>query len=310
MPDLSVSLVNRDGQTFLSLKNPVTVASGTFGSGLEYASYCDLGCLGALTTKAVTLESRQGNPGQRVYETPAGMLNSIGLMNSGVEHFCHEVLPQLRQIDNLPLIVNVSGSTVEEYAAVAERLNAEQGIAALEINVSCPNVHEGGMAFGTSPGTTAMVTQAVRKRTKLPIFIKLTPNVTDIAPIVRAVEDAGADGFSLINTVLGMAIDIDARKPVFSAIFAGLSGPAVRPIALRMVYQVYQVSKLPIIGMGGISTWQDALQFILAGASVIAVGTANFANPRVTMDIIQGLQSYCSHQGVDHLQELVGLAHK
>ncbi|MCL2497003.1 MAG: dihydroorotate dehydrogenase [Symbiobacteriaceae bacterium] len=305
-PDLAVTLGTRRP---LRLKNPVTTASGTFGYGVEFAPYMDITALGALTTKALTLEAREGNPGRRLVETPAGMLNSIGLMNAGLEHFLRETLPQLRQFGDLPIIVNISGHTVSEYATLAERLNQEPGIAALEVNISCPNV-ENGLLFASLPESAALVTRAVREVCDLPLFIKLTPNVSDIAPIAKAVEEAGADGISLINSVLGMAIDIQTRQAILQATFGGLSGPAIRPIALRMVYQVYQACSLPIIGMGGITTWEDALEFIFAGASAVAIGTANLVNPRATVEVIQGLGEYCQYHKVACLAELIGAAHR
>jgi len=308
--DLSVVLgTGIDGKPLI-LKNPVTVASGTFGYGLEYEEYLSLDSLGALTTKAVTLEPRSGNPGQRLIETPSGLINSIGLMNPGVEEFCRVTLPKLHQMKNLPVIVNISGNTVDEYASLAKRLDSEPGLTALEVNISCPNVSEGGMAFGASAHSAAEVTRRVKDHTTLPVFVKLTPNVTDISTIALAVEEAGADGFSLINTLLAMKIDIQSRRPVLDAVFGGLSGPAVKPVAVRMVYQVYKVSKLPIIGMGGISSWEDALEFIMAGASVVAIGTANFANPSAPADVIAGLDRFCESQGVENLRDLIGAAHR
>lgn len=302
-PDLSLQMPG------FVMKNPVTTASGTFGYGSEYAPYFDITRLGALTTKALTLAPREGNPGRRLIETPAGLINSIGLMNPGLDAFCRTVLPDLRKLEKLPIIVNISGNAVAEYAELAERLSAEEGIAALEVNISCPNVKGGGMVFGSSPQSAVDVTKAVRAKTKLPIFLKLTPNVGDIAAIAEAVEAAGADGISLINTVLAMAIDLKTRKPILDAVSGGLSGPAVMPIALRMVYQVYQRVKVPIIGMGGISTWQDALQFIFAGASAVAVGTANLVDPTAAVAIIEGLENYCAAQKVERLSELIGAAH-
>ena len=292
----------------LTMKNPVTTASGTFGNGLEYIDHLDITRLGALTLKAVTSEPRLGNSGQRLIETPSGVINSIGLMNPGVEVFCAEILPELRQYV-LPLIVNIGGSTVSDYAHVAERLDHEPGITALEVNISCPNVAAGGMVFGTDAKLAAKVTSEVRAKTSLPLFVKLTPNVTDIAEIARAVEAAGGDGFSLINTLLAMDISIASRRPILDNVFGGLSGPAIRPIALRMVYQVHRVSALPIIGMGGITTWEDALKFILAGASAVAVGTANLSHPQATLAIIAGLEEYCRTAGVSHIADLIGAAH-
>ena len=302
-PDLRVSMPG------FTMKNPVTTASGTFGYGSEFAPYMDIAQLGALTVKALTLEPRDGNSGRRLIETPAGLINSIGLMNPGLDVFVRSILPELRLQENLPLIVNISGSSVAEYAAIAERLEAETGIAALEVNISCPNVKEGGMAFGHRPETATEVTAAVRAKTKLPMFVKLTPNTGDIGSIAQAVEAAGADGLSLINTVLAMAIDLRTRRPVLDGTMGGLSGSAIMPIALSMVYRVHQRCRLPIIGMGGISTWQDAVQFILAGASAVAVGTANFVNPTATVDIIAGLQTWCEQQNIASISEIVGAAH-
>ncbi len=301
-PDLSVTIAG------IHFKTPVTTASGTFGYGREYAPFVDLNRLGAITVKGITLEPRQGNPGQRLIETPAGMINSVGLMNPGVEHFLAHELPGLAQYDT-PVIVNINGKTVDDYGVLAERLNNVVGIAALEVNISCPNVKEGGMAFGSRPESAQVVVRAVRQATNLPLIVKLSPNVTDIGAIAQAVTEAGADALSLINTVLGMGIDLRTRRPILANTFGGLSGPAIKPIALRAVWQAYQATDLPIIGMGGISNWQDALEIILAGASAVAVGTANFVNPCATAEIIDGLEQYCVNEGIARVTELVGDAH-
>lgn len=303
VPDLSVNIAG------VPFKAPVTTASGTFGYGQEYAPFVDLQRLGAITVKGITAEPRQGNSGQRLIETPSGLINSVGLMNPGVEHFIEHALPWLRQ-QGVPIIVNINGKTVDEYGQLAARLNQVEGIAALEVNISCPNVKEGGMAFGSRPETAQAVVRDVAAVTQLPLIVKLSPNVTDIAGMAKAVEEAGAHAISLINTVLGMAIDLKTRRPILANTFGGLSGPAIRPVALRMVWQVYEATHLPIIGMGGISTWQDALEFIMAGASAVAVGTANFVNPRATMEIIDGLEDYCRQEGVERIASLIGVAHQ
>lgn len=293
----------------IAMNNPVTTASGTFGFGFEYASLVDLKQLGAITVKAITREPRPGNPPPRIAETAAGMLNAIGLQNPGVDAFITDYLPRLRQLGT-PIIANIAGNTVEEYAEVAGRLDAAGGLAGLEINISCPNVKQGGIQFGTDPAAAAGVVKAVRASTRLPLIAKLSPNVTDIVAIAGSVAEAGADALSLINTLLGMAIDVRTRRPVLANVVGGLSGPAIKPVALRMVWQVSQAVDLPILGMGGITTAEDALEFILAGATAVAVGTANFLNPRATTDIIQGLKEYCQHQGISDINDLVGLAWK
>jgi dihydroorotate dehydrogenase (NAD+) catalytic subunit len=292
----------------LVLKNPVMVASGTFGYGREYAEYFDLGILGAVMVKGVSLEPWPGNPPPRIAETPAGMLNAIGLQNPGVDYFITHDLPWLVD-QGVTTIVNIVGKTVEEYAAVAARLDQAPGVAALEVNISCPNVKEGGIAFGTDPQMAADVIAAVADSTELPVIAKLSPNVTDITAIAKAVADAGADIISLINTLLGMSIDVDRRKPVLANVMGGLSGPAIRPVAVRMVWQVYQSVDVPIIGMGGIMTTRDALEFILAGATAVAVGTATFRNPTAAVEIIQGLADYCEQHGLS-IRRLVGAAHR
>jgi dihydroorotate dehydrogenase (NAD+) catalytic subunit len=289
----------------LVMRNPVTVASGTFGVGREYGDFFDLARLGALTSKGVSLEPWDGNDTPRIAETPSGMLNSIGLQNPGVEAFCAKELPWLAAVD-VPLIVNVSGHSEHEYAAVIERLEAETRVGAYEVNISCPNVDCGGMAFGTSPSAAAAVTRACRAVTARPLIVKLTPNVTSIAEIARAIEAAGANALSLINTVLGMAIDVRSRKPLLARGVGGLSGPAIRPIALRMVYEVHQAVQVPLLGMGGITTGEDAVAFLLAGATAVAVGTASFGDPLAALKVIDGITEYCTQQGVKDVRELVG----
>ncbi|MEW5954095.1 MAG: dihydroorotate dehydrogenase [Bacillota bacterium] len=293
----------------INMKNPVTTASGTFGYGAEYASYVDINVLGALVVKGTTLLPRHGNPTPRIVETPAGILNAIGLQNPGVEALVTKAMPYLRDYD-VPVIVNIAGDTVEDYARLAARLNQVKGVAGLEVNISCPNVKKGGLQFGSDPDSAAEVTRAVKASTSLPVIVKLSPNVTSIAGVAEKVAAAGADALSLINTLLGMSIDIHRRKPVLGNIMGGLSGPAVRPVAVRAVWQVYRAVSLPIIGMGGITTAEDALEFILAGATAVAVGTANFINPRATVDIIEGLEKYLTANGIADINELVGAAHR
>ena len=298
-PDLTVKISS------LTLKNPVMTASGTFGFGLEFANLLDLASLGAVVVKGITLTPRQGNPGPRIVETAAGMLNAIGLENPGVESFIKDILPKLLP-HAVPIVVNISGNTLDEYGILAAKLN-ETGVSALEVNISCPNVKQGGLVFGTVPEQAAQVVAAVRANTRLPVIVKLSPNVTDIISIAKSVEAAGADAVSLINTLLGMAIDTARMKPVLGNVFGGLSGPAVKPVALRMVWQVSQAVGIPVIGMGGILSTEDALEFIMAGASAVAVGTGNFVNPQATAEIISGINSYCSKQEVN-LKDLVGMA--
>jgi dihydroorotate dehydrogenase (NAD+) catalytic subunit len=291
----------------LALQNPVMVASGTFGYGREYAEYFDINALGALVVKGVSLDPWPGNPPPRITETPAGMLNSIGLQNPGVDYFLACDLPWLAE-HRLATIVNIVGKTVEEYAAVAAKLSQARGVAAVEVNISCPNIKEGGIAFGTDPQAAAAVVAAVAESTDLPVIVKLSPNVTDIVAIAKAVVAAGADIISLINTLLGMNIDVEKRQPVLANVVGGLSGPAIRPIAVRMVWQVYESVDVPIIGMGGIMTTRDAIEFILAGATAVAVGTATFRNPLTAVEIIQGLAAYCDKTGLP-IRKLVGAAH-
>ncbi|MDO9556851.1 MAG: dihydroorotate dehydrogenase [Coriobacteriia bacterium] len=289
----------------LELRNPVVTASGTFASGREYAGFVELERLGAIVTKGVSLHPWAGNASPRIAETASGMLNSIGLQNPGVEAFCASDLVWLATRD-VPVIVNISGHSVAEYVAVAERLEAEAVVSALEVNISCPNVDEGGMAFGTSRSAAAEVTRAVRSATRKPLIVKLTPNVTDITEIARAVEAEGADGVSLINTLLGMAIDTDTFHPKLARAVGGLSGPAVKPVAVRMVWQVASAVSIPVIGMGGIATAEDAVEFMLAGATAVAVGTANFVDPTATMRITEGLEAFCLKRGIGRVAELTG----
>ncbi len=298
-PDMSVQIAG------IRLKNPVLTASGTFGYGSEYAEFVDLNKLGGIIVKGVSLKPIQGNPPPRIWETPAGMLNAIGLENPGVDVFLNEKLPYLRKFDTA-VIVNVFGYSLEDYVGVAERLDGVPGVAALEVNISCPNVKAGGIVFGTNVKAASELLAAVRKATKLPVFAKLSPNVADIAEFARMARDAGCDGLSLINTLLGMAIDVHCRRPRLANCTGGLSGPAIRPVAVRMVWQAAKAVSLPVIGMGGIETGEDALEFILAGASAIAVGTANFMNPRATLDVLAGIETLIAEQGVGRLSELIG----
>lgn len=288
----------------ISMKSPVMSASGTFGFGLEYSDFVPLQALGAVVVKGTTLAPRAGNTGHRIAETPSGMLNSVGLENPGADEVIEHILPQLAPYET-PVIVNISASTVEEYGLLANKLSRAP-IAALEINISCPNVKQGGMVFGVEEESAAAVVAAVKQNTDKPIITKLSPNVTDIASMARAVEQAGTDVISLINTLQGMVIDVHSWRPVLGNVMGGLSGPAVKPVAVRMVYQVAQAVSVPIIGMGGIVTADDAIEFFLAGASAVAVGTANFANPRAILDITQGLEDYLSAKGLAHVSQLVG----
>ncbi|MDI3257286.1 MAG: dihydroorotate dehydrogenase [Kyrpidia sp.] len=301
MVDLSAEVAG------IRLKNPVMPASGCFSYGREMARWYDLSRLGAIVVKGTTLEAMPGNPPPRVAETPAGMLNAIGLQNPGVDRVIAEELPALRPY-GVPVIVNVAGSTVEEYVEVARRLAASPDVAALELNISCPNVRCGGMHFGTDPAMAAEVTSAVKAVSRHPVFVKLSPNVTDVVALARAVERAGADGLSMINTLVGMRIDPERRRPVLANGFGGLSGPAVKPVALRMVYEVSQAVRLPVIGMGGIAGGEDAVEFLMAGASAVAVGTANFMNPTACVDIIEELTDWCRRHGVRAVRELIGAA--
>ena len=303
MPDVDMR-VELAGVT---LKNPVCVASGTFGFGREYGAFYDLGELGAICAKGLTLHRREGNPGPRIAETPMGILNSVGLQNPGVDAFVETELPFLRQYD-VKVIANISGNTPEEYGIMCEKL-AQAGVDLIEVKISCPNVKAGGLAYGTRPELAAEVTQVAKAHAgSVPVMVKLSPNVTDITEIARAVEAAGTDAISLINTLVGMKIDIQKKRPVLGNIVGGLSGPAVHPVAVRMVYQVAQAVKVPLIGMGGISCWQDAVEFILAGATAVAVGTCSFTDPSLAETISQGIQDYLDASGAASLEELRGQA--
>lgn len=287
---------------------PITTGSGTFGFGLEFTDFLDLNKVGAITTKGTSLLPNPGNKGQRAVETPAGMLNSIGLENPGSEYFLKETLPKLRKY-NTPVIVNIYGHSVEEYAQVAEKLNVD-GVDMIEINISCPNVKEGGLVFGTDKNMAAKVVKAVKKATSKPVITKLSPNVTDIVDMALAVEDAGTDVISMINTLLGTKIDIETQKPVLGNVVGGLSGPCVKPVAVRMIYQVAQKVHIPIIGMGGIMNGADAIEFMLAGASAVAVGTANFVQPDIAEKIALEMLQYMDRKGIKQITEIVGKAWK
>ncbi len=306
MPDLSVQLSpnNRRG---LRLSNPVMTASGTFGYGTEYADVMDIQKLGAIICKGTTLKPRPGNPQPRLIETPCGIVNSIGLENIGVEALVKEKAPVWAEW-KVPVIVNIVGERLEEYAEITKRLDGVAGVSGLEVNISCPNVSAGGMEFGASPESAAAVTAAVRARTSLPVIVKLSPNVTDIVEIASAVAGAGADAISLINTLKALIIDTHTRRPILGNISGGLSGPAIKPVALYMVYQVARKVKVPVIGIGGISTASDALEFIMAGASAVQVGTAIYANPCTPLDIIDGIETFMKKEGVSQISELVGAA--
>lgn len=288
------------------MNTPVLTASGTFGFGEEFAEFVDLSRLGGVMVKGTTLKPRRGNEGVRITETPMGMLNCIGLENPGVEVFLQETLPRLANY-NMNVIVNISGSTVEEYGILAEMLDVP-GVAAIELNVSCPNVKEGGIVFGTDPKAAAAVVKEAKAHTKKPVILKLSPNVTDIVTMAKAVEDAGADIISLINTLMGMEINIHTQKPTLGNVTGGLSGPCVKPVALRMVYQVAKAVNVPLIGMGGISCAEDAIEFLLAGASAVAVGTANFNDPAVTMKICDGINDYLAQRHLESVQDIIGAA--
>lgn len=289
----------------LTLKNPVLTASGTFGYGLEFQDFVPLEGLGGIIVKGTTLHPREGNDYPRMAETASGMLNCVGLQNKGVDYFCKQIYPQLKDIDT-NFIVNVSGSTLEDYAECAAQIDALDRIPAIELNISCPNVKQGGMAFGTSCEGAASVVRAVRERYKKTLIVKLSPNVTDIAEIARACEAEGADSVSLINTLMGMAIDIEKRRPVLSIATGGLSGPAVKPVALRMVWQVAKAVKIPVVGLGGIMTAEDAIEFLMAGATAIEIGTANFIDPTVTIKVRDGISAWLDRHGCKSVQEIVG----
>ena len=303
MADTRVSLSG------LTLDNPVIPASGTFGFGYEFAELYDINVLGSISLKGTTREARLGNPLPRIAECREGMINSVGLQNPGVHAVIDEELPKLEKCFHKPAIANISGFSIDDYAYCAALFDADPRIGLLEINISCPNVHNGGMSFGTDPANAAAVTRAVKAVAKKPVYVKLTPNVTDIAAIARACEDAGADGLSLINTLLGMRIDLKTKKPVLANTFGGLSGPAVFPVALRMVYQVYNAVKIPIIGMGGVSTARDVIEMMLAGATAVQVGAANLINPYVCKEIIEQLPQEMEKLGIASLKEIIGGAH-
>lgn len=289
----------------LVLKNPVMTASGTFGYGLEYADLMDISRLGAIIVKGTTAEPRQGNPYPRMAETPAGMLNAVGLQNRGVDYFADKIYPTIRSIDTA-MIVNVGGSTVETYVECAEKIAALDDIPAIELNISCPNVKQGGMGFGLCAASAAEVVRSVRRVYPRTLIVKLSPNVTDITEIARAVEAEGADAVSLINTLLGMAVDAERRRPILSTVTGGLSGPCVKPVALRMVWQTAKAVRIPVIGLGGIASWRDAVEFMLAGATSVQIGTSNFVDPTVSLKVIDGIAAYCERHGFYHASELVG----
>ena len=289
----------------LELKNPVMTASGTFGYGTEYADFMDISRLGAIIVKGTTLNPRQGNPYPRMAETPSGMLNAVGLQNKGVDYFVDHIYPEIRKIQT-NIIVNVSGSCMDDYVQTAGIINTLDDIPAIELNISCPNVKQGGMAFGVNPESAAQVVAAVRKAYDKTLIVKLSPNVTDITEIARAVEGAGADSVSLINTMLGMAIDAEKRKPILSTVTGGMSGPAVKPVALRMVWQTAKAVKIPVIGLGGICSATDAIEFLLAGASAIQIGTANFIDPSISEKVIDGIEEYLNRHGFASVQEIIG----
>lgn len=299
MVDLSVKIGN------MGLKNPVMTASGTFGYGLEFADFIDLSRLGGIIVKGTTLNHREGNPYPRMAETPSGMLNAVGLQNKGVEYFAENIYPQIKDIDT-NMIVNVSGACVEDYVATAERIASLDKIPAIELNISCPNVKQGGMAFGTSCDGAASVVSAVRKVYPKTLIVKLSPNVTDIASIAKAVEAEGADSVSLINTLMGMSIDAERRRPRLSTITGGLSGACVKPVALRMVWQVANAVKIPVIGLGGISSATDAVEFLLAGATAIQIGTANFIDPAITVKVAEGIEDYLKRHNFNSVKDIIG----
>ena len=298
-PDLRVQIGN------LQLDNPVMTASGTFGYASEFEQLMDLQRLGAIIVKGISFHPRAGNPPPRIFETACGMLNAIGLQNVGVERFIKEKMNYLGNL-NVPIIVNILGDSLEEYRDITERLCGCSGVAAIEVNISCPNVKKGGVAFGTDPVMAAAVTKSVKEVSSVPVIVKLSPNVTDIVSIARAVEDAGADSVSLINTLIGMAINLKTRRPALANVIGGLSGPAIKPVALRMVYQVAKAVRIPVIGIGGIETAEDALEFLLAGATAIQIGTANFINPRASEEVVDGIAEYVSREKLSSVRELIG----
>ena len=299
MADLSVNIGN------LRLSNPVMTASGTFGYGKEFEDFVDLEKIGGIIVKGTTLHRREGNPYPRMAETPMGMLNAVGLQNKGVDYFISEIYPQIKEI-RTNMIVNVSGSAIEDYVQTAEKINALDAIPAIELNISCPNVKQGGMAFGVTAKGASEVVKAVREVYKKTLIVKLSPNVTDITEIACAVEGAGADSVSLINTLLGMAIDAEKRRPVLSTITGGMSGAAVKPIALRMVWQVSKAVNIPVVGLGGIMNWKDAVEFLLAGATAVQIGTANFIDPAITVKVAEGIDDYLNRHGFTSVKDIIG----
>ena len=299
MADLSVNIGN------LKLANPVMTASGTFGYGKEFEDFVDLEKIGGIIVKGTTLHRREGNPYPRMAETPMGMLNAVGLQNKGVDYFISNIYPQIKDI-RTNMIVNVSGSAIEDYVQTAEKINELEAIPAIELNISCPNVKQGGMAFGVSAKGASEVVKAVREVYKKTLIVKLSPNVTDITEIARAIESVGADSVSLINTLLGMAIDAEKRRPLLSTITGGMSGAAVKPIALRMVWQVSKAVNIPVIGLGGISNWKDAVEFLLAGATAIEIGTANFIDPAITVKVADGINDYLDRHGFTSIKDIIG----
>ena len=299
MADLSVNIGN------LKLSNPVMTASGTFGYGKEFEDFVDLEKIGGIIVKGTTLHRREGNPYPRMAETPMGMLNAVGLQNKGVDYFIEQIYPQIKDI-RTNMIVNVSGSAIEDYVQTAEKINELEAIPAIELNISCPNVKQGGMAFGVTAKGAGEVVKAVREVYKKTLIVKLSPNVTDITEIARAVEGAGADSVSLINTLLGMAIDAEKRRPILSTITGGMSGAAVKPIALRMVWQVSKAVNIPVIGLGGIMNWKDAVELLLAGASAIQIGTANFIDPAITVKVADGINDYLDRHGFTSVKDIIG----
>ncbi|MBJ6750011.1 dihydroorotate dehydrogenase [Geomonas anaerohicana] len=298
-PDMSVVLAG------IQMRNPVMTASGTFGYGAEFADYLDLESIGAMVTKGLSLKPKAGNPTPRIVETPGGMLNAIGLQNVGIDAFIEQKLPYLKNV-NTPVIANLYGNTLEEYGEVASRLDGLAGVAGIEVNISCPNVKQGGIVFGTDPGAAKEVVSLVKRNTSKPLIVKLSPNVTDVVLMAKACADAGADALSLINTLTGMAIDLDRRRPVLANVTGGLSGPAIKPVALRMVWQVAKAVKLPLIGIGGIMNGRDALEFMLAGATAVQVGTASFLDPSAAQRIAQEMEQYLAENGIDDVRSLIG----
>jgi dihydroorotate dehydrogenase (NAD+) catalytic subunit len=298
-PDLRVNIGS------LQLANPVMTASGTFGYAREFENLMDLQCLGAVIVKGISLHPRVGNPPPRIVETACGMLNAIGLQNVGVDRFISEKMNYLAKL-NVPVIVNILGDSLAEYEEIAERLAGVQGVAGIEVNISCPNVKKGGVAFGTDPAMAAAVTTAVKKKADVPVMVKLSPNVSDITRIARAVEEGGADSISLINTLIGMAIDLQKKQPVLANVIGGLSGPAIKPIALRMVYEVARTVSIPVIGIGGIESAEDALEFMLAGATAVQIGTANFVNPSASEDVVKGIGAYVMAEKLTSIRSIIG----